>query len=100
MPANPQYLTMSKWQRFAKISAGLLGGYLLASVIHMILALWLFNHRVVLVTSVYSLFILWVVFMIVPFLVKNGWKIWGIYLIGILLGAVAIHFGQMYHSVI
>lgn len=81
MPANPKYLNKSSWQSFAKISSGILGGYLVTALFHMCLALWLPNSKEVLITSVYTFFILWVTLQIIPFLFKNGWKVWGLYLI-------------------
>ncbi len=79
MPANPKYLTKSPWQQFAKISAGILGGYLITALLHMILAIWIPLHNEVLITSIFSLFIVWCVLLIVPYLFENGWKAWGIY---------------------
>lgn len=79
MPANPKYLTKSGWQRFAKISAGILGGYLVSTTLHLLLAS-LFSRVEVLITITYTGFILWVVLMILAFLAKNGWKVWALYL--------------------
>ena len=80
MPANPKYLNKSPWQILAKISSGILGGYAVTALFHMCLALWLPNPKEVLITSVYTFFILWVTLQIVPFLFNNGWKAWGLYL--------------------
>lgn len=90
MPANPKYLNKSGWQQFAKISAGILGGYLVSALFHMVIALWL-SSKDVLITGIYTLYMLWVALMIVPFLFKNGWKAWGIYLL-----AIVILFGLYY----
>ena len=80
MPANTKYLTASKWQRFLKISAGILGGYMVSVSLHLALAAWL-DRTVVIMTSAFSAFILWAALIVVAFLAKNGWKIWGLYLI-------------------
>lgn len=80
MPANVKYLTPSPWQRFAKISAGILGGYLVAMSLHVALAAWM-NHVNILITSTFSGFILWTILMILAFLSKNGWLTWLIYLL-------------------
>tara|TARA_B100000949_G_scaffold229367_1_gene238208 strand:+ start:96 stop:398 length:303 start_codon:yes stop_codon:yes gene_type:complete len=93
MPANKKYLTSSKTQRFAKISAGILGGYLVTIALHLALATWLPRPEV-LITSTYSCFIMWVVLMILPFLAKNGWKVWGIYILLLFAFALAIYFGK------
>ncbi len=99
MPANPKYLTTSKWQRFAKISAGIIGGYFVAVSFHLALALWL-NHKIVLISSLYTLFILWGVLLILPFLFKNGWKAWLYYISIIIICGVAIYFGKLFRPII
>ncbi|MCG1036120.1 hypothetical protein [Polaribacter sargassicola] len=82
MPANTKYLTTSAWQKTAKITAGLIGGYIITALFHISLALWLSPyHKEVLITSIYTVFILWGILLIIPFLFKNGWKVWGLYLI-------------------
>ncbi|GFD71674.1 hypothetical protein ABMY20_04465 [Tenacibaculum sp. SSH1-16] len=81
MPANSKYLNQSPWQQFAKISAGLIGGYIISALLHMCLVLWLPNPKGILITSIYTIFIVWGALLIVPYLFKNGWKAWVIYLI-------------------
>jgi len=89
MPANPKYLSSGP-QRAAKITAGLIGGYLLSAMFHYVLGLTFENKAVVVVTSVYTLYMLWMVLFIVPFLMKSGGKAWVIYLISIVvLGVIA-----------
>ncbi|WP_062060720.1 hypothetical protein [Aquimarina longa] len=85
MPANPKFLTKSPWQQFAKISAGILGGYAISALLHMCMSLWLPNPKEVLVTTIFTLFIVWCGLLIVPFLFKNGWKAWGIYILIIIV---------------
>ncbi|CAM1359961.1 hypothetical protein [Tenacibaculum xiamenense] len=85
MPANQKFLTKSPWQQFAKISAGILGGYIITAILHMILAIWVPLHNEVLITSIFTLFIVWCILLIVPYLFKNGWKAWGIYGVSIIL---------------
>ncbi|WP_337968123.1 hypothetical protein [uncultured Flavobacterium sp.] len=96
MPANPKYLTQSKWQRFAKITAAILGGYFVSVTFHLALAAW-FNRANILMTMAFSGFILWVALMVIAFLAKNGWKIWGIYLLLSLLFCLFIYLGQTYN---
>ena len=93
MPANKKYLTPSTSQRFAKISAAILGGLIDAVMFHMALASW-FDHVTVIITSTFSAFILWAILMVVAFLGKNGWKIWGIYLLASLVLFVIFYFGN------
>lgn len=99
MPANSKYLTQSKGQRFLKISAAILGGYMLSTAVHLALALWL-DHTTVLITATFSGFILWSVLMVLAFLAKNGWKIWGIYLLLTAFFAVLIYLGKIYSPVV
>lgn len=95
MPANSKYLTTNPWQQFAKISAGIVGGYIISSLLHIALALWLPEPKVILATSIYTIFIVWGALMIVPFLFKNGWLVWLVYLGLSLLLALAIYFGKL-----
>ena len=93
MPANKKYLTPSPWQRFAKITAAILGGLLVAIMFHLVLAVW-FNHVVVIITSTFSALILWAILMVTAFLGKNGWKVWGIYLLISSVLGLAFYFGN------
>ncbi len=81
MPANKKYLTQSPWQQFAKISAGLIGGYIISALFHMCLVLWLPYGKEILITSIYTHFIIWGILLILPYLFDNGWKAWAVYLI-------------------
>lgn len=79
MPANQKYLS-SPGQRVLKISAGLLGGYALSTSLHLALALIPGIGFNLLVSGTFTGFLLWAVFMVVAFLARNGWFIWGIYM--------------------
>ncbi|KLT70769.1 MULTISPECIES: hypothetical protein [Flavobacterium] len=98
MPANPKYLTQSKWQRFLKITAAILGGYFVSVSFHLALASWLDRTNVV-ITMAFSGFILWVVLMILAFLAKSAWKIWGIYILLTLLFLGIMYLGQTYNPI-
>lgn len=91
MPANPKYLTKNSWQQFAKLSAGILGGYIITALIHMVLALFIPYHKEILITTTITFFIIWVVFLIIPYLFKNGWKVWLLYIV-----IISILFGLYY----
>lgn len=91
MPANKKYLTTSSWQRFAKISAGILGGYIISALLHMTLALWLPVHMKALITSVFTLYMSWCTLIVTAFLFKNGWKTWALY-----LGIILLLFGTYF----
>lgn len=89
MPANPKYLS-SPGQRALKISAGLLGGYLLSTSLHLVAALLPEIGINLLVSGTFSGFLLWVVFMVLAFLARNGWTVWGIYLLlSLIFGFIA-----------
>ncbi len=99
MPANKKHLTPSASQRFAKVSAAILGGLIVAVMFHMALASW-FNHVAVIITSTFSAFILWAVLMVLAFLGKNGWKIWGIYLLTSTMLGVVFYFGNQINPIV
>lgn len=99
MPANAKYLTPSPWQRFAKITAAILGGLVVAIMFHMALAVW-FNHVTVIITSTFSAFVLWAVLMVIAFLGKNGWKIWGIYILVSLVLGLVFYFGNQINPLV
>lgn len=80
MPAKQKYLS-SPGQRALKISAGLVGGYLLSTTLHLLLALLPGIGFNFLISGTFSGFLLWVVFIILAFLARNGWVIWAIYLL-------------------
>lgn len=87
MPANKKYLS-SPWQRFLKITAGFVGGYFVMLSLHLLLT-QLFDQRNVVVTAFITGYVLWAVLLLMAFLSKNGWKVWGMYLIlmGVFYGA-------------
>ncbi|WP_254562252.1 hypothetical protein [Dyadobacter diqingensis] len=91
MPAKKEYLT-TRSQRALKISAGILGGYFLTAALHLFVAALFPFRNEVLLTATFSFFILWVTLMILAFLSRNGWKIWGIYLLSSLLFTGIVYF--------
>lgn len=92
MPANKKYLTQKVHQRIAKITAAILGGYILTMAIHLAAASWL-DKTTVMITSTFTGFILWVVLMIMAFLARNGWKVWGLYILFSGFCALVIYLG-------
>ncbi|MFD2942625.1 hypothetical protein [Flavobacterium notoginsengisoli] len=96
MPANPKYLNPSIGARFTKITAAILGGYFVSVTFHLALAAW-FNRADVLITMAFTGFIVWVALMVIAFLAKSGWKIWGIYILLSLLFCLFIYLGQTYN---
>ena len=90
MPANKKHLNPAFHQRFAKITAGFIGGYLLTNCVFLLFALFIENGPV-LMTLKFVGFVVWAGLMIVPFLFKNGWKAWGIYLALILVFSAILY---------
>lgn len=79
MPANKKYLNTAFHQRLAKITAAILGGYLVTASFFLLLAsIW--DRAAMLSTMYYGGFMLWTSLMICAFLFRNGWLVWGIYL--------------------
>lgn len=91
MPAKKQYLTTAG-QRTLKITAGLVGGYILAAAVHLMLGVLLPYRTEVILTGAFSVFILWVTLMVVAFLARNGWLIWGIYLLATGFCGLVVYF--------
>jgi len=79
MPANKKYLS-SPFQRFLKITAGFFGGYFVMLYMHLSLTK-LFDKTDILITAYVTGFIAWGILLLAAFLSKNGWLIWGIYLL-------------------
>jgi hypothetical protein len=90
MPAKKEYLT-TRGQRALKITAGLFGGYFLAVAVHMLLAVALHYRMEIILTGAFSVFLLWTALMIIAFLMRNGWIVWGIYLLSIFFCAAGIY---------
>lgn len=93
MPANKKHLS-SGGQRFLKITAGIIGGLILTILFHNALGVLLEDKGWLIITSAYSSFILWAVFMIFAFLAKSGWKIWGTYLLLIIIFGTIIYLNK------
>jgi hypothetical protein len=91
MPAKKEYLS-TKGQRALKITAGLIGGYFLAAAFQMMISVLVPYRTEVILTGAFSVFMLWVALMVIAFLARSGWLIWGIYLFCILVCGVIIFF--------
>ncbi|MCE7053963.1 hypothetical protein LZF95_04680 [Algoriphagus sp. AGSA1] len=93
MPANKKYLTPTFIHRFSRITAGFVGGYLVTVSFFLSLSFY-FDKVPVLFTLVFGGFLLWVSLMIIAFIAKSGWKIWGIYLLLFLFFATIVYLNQ------
>ncbi|RQP13282.1 MAG: hypothetical protein EAS52_19800 [Parapedobacter sp.] len=91
MPANPKYLS-KPGQRFLKITAAIIGGYGVATAVHLLVASFLPIREYAILISSFTFFLLWGVLIMLTFLARSGWRIWGIYLliIGILSAAIYV----------
>jgi len=93
MPANNKYLS-STGQRWLKITAAIIGGYLVTMLVHNAIGIHLNNKGALALTSAYSAYFMWIALMVIAFLSKNGWKIWGIYIVIIAISAIIIYLGK------
>jgi len=94
MPANKKYLLNSRLGRTSKILAALLGSMLASITLHLALALWI-GYTYVIPTSIYSIFIVWVGFMLTVYWIKKPWKSWVLLLTVILISVAGIVVGKM-----
>ena len=62
----------------SRILAGVVGGYTVMFSFHMLLAI-IFPKENVIATSFFTGYILWAILLLTAFLVKNVWKVWGVY---------------------
>ncbi|QEC51839.1 hypothetical protein EDD80_102408 [Anseongella ginsenosidimutans] len=79
MPANKKYLCTSAFRRWMKITAGFFGGYGVTISFFLMLTSF-FDTSKVLMTGLFSGFIIWAILLLLAFLTKSGWKIWLVYL--------------------
>lgn len=93
MPANLKYLS-SPSQRFAKITAGFFGGYMVSISFHLLLAGWL-AREIVIITMTFTGFLLWCGLLVLAFIAKRGWVIWGLYLGISLLCSLGIYLAKV-----
>ncbi|MBE7659402.1 hypothetical protein [Tenacibaculum finnmarkense] len=100
MPANTKYLTTSAWQKAIKIISGILGGYIISALLHLALTLFLPYQKELLITSIYTLFIIWVTLIIVPFLFKNAWKVFLLYSLVILVLFSIVYYGKIHYPLV
>jgi hypothetical protein len=97
MPANPKYLNAAFWPRFSKVSAAILGSFLVTLTFHQMLISW-FDKPTMLITTAYTGFIVWVALMIVTFLAKSGWKMWALYLVLSIVFSGLTYLGILYNT--
>lgn len=79
MPANKEYLTRSTKERIAKVSAAVLGGFLVAASSMIAFASWTENPKVVFMSYTYLMLIIWCALMLIAFLFRKAWQCWVVY---------------------
>lgn len=80
MPANPKYLS-SNWTRVGKISSAFIGGYIVTTLCHMVVGVFLEDKTVLVMTAIWSSWIVWIACMLLAFYLKKAWHSWVIFLI-------------------
>ena len=98
MPANSKYLTNHKGHRFAKISAGILGGFLITAGTMLAIASWTKAPKNIFISFVYLIYIEWCALILVAFLFKSGLKCWAWYGATIMLLAAIYLLGKNFSS--
>ncbi|MEM1337976.1 MAG: hypothetical protein AAF717_07610 [Bacteroidota bacterium] len=93
MPANPKHLS-SPGQRVLKVTAGIIGGFIVSILFHNAIGSLLENKGALIITTAYSAFLVWALLLALAFMFKNGWKAWGIYLLLILVFGTIIYFSK------
>lgn len=79
MPANKKHLETSIIQRTLKITAGLIGGFLLSMCFHLFW-MYFFSPETVFTTLCVTHYLLWAILFVIAFLFDQGLKVWVIYL--------------------
>lgn len=90
MPANPKYLS-NNWSRAGKISAAILGGYIVTIAIHMAIGIMMEDKQPLVLTTIWSSWIMWIFFMILAFTFNKAWKAWGLYAFLTLIAGIIIY---------
>jgi len=89
MPANKKYLSSTS-QRVSKIFAAILGAYIVTMALHLAVGALLEEKGVLVITTAYSSFLLWVFFMIIVFLIKKAWHTWSLFAAITLVSSIII----------
>lgn len=80
MPAKKKYLS-SNFDRFLKITSGIIGGSSLATLLHFVFGIFINDKPALFTTMFYTFFLLWVFFFLLSFMFKKAWKSWLFYLV-------------------
>ncbi|MDN5217294.1 hypothetical protein QQ020_34795 [Fulvivirgaceae bacterium BMA12] len=78
MPAKSQYLS-GTWTRVSKVTAAILGSYVVTMLINIALGTLIKNNPSVIMTTAYSTYLLWVFFMVIAFFMRKAWHVWSLF---------------------
>ena len=78
MPAKKKYLS-GPLKRFSKVTAAILGGYVVTMFLHITLAKVVPNDTPVIMSAAYTSFLVWTGFMTLAFYIRKAWHVWGLY---------------------
>ena len=91
MPANIKYLLKSGWAKASKVIAAILGGLLVTSILHILVALtW--DAEFTTLSLWFTFPNTWVFLMAVVYWIKNPWRVWAMIMSLSLLGGVIIYY--------
>lgn len=74
-----------------------MGSYLVTVSFYQMLVAW-FDTEDMLITMAYTGFLVWVALMIVTFIARSGWKMWGLYLLLTGFFALMTYLGIAFNS--
>ncbi|MEM9859705.1 MAG: hypothetical protein AAF843_20295 [Bacteroidota bacterium] len=94
MPANKKYLLNTRLGRTSKILAAIFGSLFATMSFHVAAAVWT-DPINALVTSLFSIFIIWPLLMLMVYWIAKPWKSWTILLSITLIFGVLTYLGKM-----
>jgi len=93
MPANKKYLIKSGWAKASKVIAAILGGFVASMGLHLALTFWV-DRPTVLITSTYSVFVVWILLMLWVYAAKTATRSWLILGSILALSAILVVLGK------
>ncbi|MEM9833826.1 MAG: hypothetical protein AAF944_24565 [Bacteroidota bacterium] len=78
MPANPKYLS-NPWKRFSKLMAAIFGGLFVTGFLHAAIGKHVADPLDVTMSTQYTLFFVWIGFMVLAYVIKKAWHVWALY---------------------
>jgi hypothetical protein len=93
MPANKKYLIKSSWAKGSKVIAAILGSFVASMSLHLALTYWL-PRPTVLITSTFSVFVIWILLMLWVYAAETAIKSWLILGSILVLSAILVILGK------